>query len=245
VGAGRAWLGVGLGFLAGFLLLTALVTQRGFDRADRLARSLVHQSRHPGLQGVMEGASWLGGQPGQVAVVVAGSVILWSRRRRWALALPLVMAGVGVVQLLAKRAVDRPRPNLDAWGFPSAHVLSLVVLLGCLAYLTSRARTRRPWHRLAVGASVGVVGLVAHSRMYLDAHWLSDVLGGLVAGLAYVLVAIWMIERAPRRGRPRPSEPRASLARGGLVPAAPGPAADPLSAAGVAGVPPAPIPDPG
>ena len=100
---------------------------------------MIHQSRHPGLHGFMEGASYLGGQPGQVAIVVIGSVMLLPRRRRWALALPLVMLGVGLVQFLAKWAVDRPRPNLDPWGFPSAHVLSLVVLCGYLAYVACLA----------------------------------------------------------------------------------------------------------
>ena len=48
----------------------------------------VHQTRHPGILGVMESASFLGGQPGQVAALIVGVVALWSRRRRWALALP-------------------------------------------------------------------------------------------------------------------------------------------------------------
>jgi undecaprenyl-diphosphatase len=230
VDAGRALLGGGLLLLLGFLVLATVVTQQGFDRVDLLARSLVHQSHHPGLQSFMEGASFLGGQPGQVAAVVIGSVMLWPRRRRWALALPLVMAGVGVIQLSAKWAVDRPRPNLDSWGFPSAHVLSLVVLCGYLAYVISATSPRRRWRRLAVGAGVGIVCTVAYSRMYLDAHWLSDVLGGLTAGLAYLLVAIWLIRSAPRLGRVLRTVPRKTAAPGLLVPAAAGAAPDSLIA---------------
>jgi membrane-associated phospholipid phosphatase len=231
VSAGRVVLGGGLLFLLGFLVLTGVVTRQGFDGVDLLARSLVHQSHHPGLQSFMEGASFLGGQPGQVAVVVIGSVMLWPRRRRWALALPLVMAGVGVVQLSAKWAVDRPRPNLDPWGFPSAHVLSLVVLCGFLAYMVCMASTRRRWQHAGVGACAGIVGIVAYSRMYLDAHWLSDVLGGLTAGLAYLLVAIWLIHAAPRLGRVLRPARRESPADGLLVPAPAGPSPDSLIAA--------------
>jgi len=230
VDASRALLGGGLLFLLGFLVLTAVVTRQRFDGVDLLARSAVHQSHHPGLQSFMEGASFLGGQPGQVAVVVVGSVMLWPRRRRWALALPLVMAGVGLVQFSAKWAVDRPRPNLDSWGFPSAHVLSLVVLCGYLAYVVSIASARRRWRYLAVGACVGTVGTVAYSRMYLDAHWLSDVLGGFTAGLAYLLVAIWLIHSAPRLGRVLRTVPRETVAHGLLIPATAGPSADSLIA---------------
>lgn len=228
--ADRVLLHGGLLCLAGFLALTLLVTQQQFDAADRAARALVHQTHRPELLSFMAGASFLGGQPGQVAVVALAFVALWSRRRRWAMALPLVMAGVGVVQLLAKWTVDRPRPNLDPWGFPSAHVLSLVVLGGYLAYVVSAGSARRSRWRLAVAACVAVVGTVAYSRMYLDAHYLSDVLGGFTAGLAYLCVAIWTIGALPEWTALRAmmlASPTDTL----LVPAPAGTAADPVAAA--------------
>jgi membrane-associated phospholipid phosphatase len=242
---GRALLGGGVLLVLGFLVLTALVIQQHLDGVDLFARSLIHQSRHPGLQGFMEGASFLGGQPGQVAIVVLGSALLWPWRRRWALGLPFVMLGVGLVQFLAKWAVDRPRPNLDPWGFPSAHVLSLVVLCGYLAYVACHVSVRRRWQHLAVGAGAGVVGTVAYSRMYLDAHWLSDVLGGLTAGLGYLLVAIWLVHSVSRLGQFLPG-PREAVAEGLLVPVPAGPSADPLvTPAAAMAVATAPRADPG
>ena len=232
---GRTLLVTGILSLLGFLVLTTAVSQRHLDGVDLLARSMIHQTRHPGLQGFMEGASLLGGQPGQVAIVVIGSVMLLPRRRRWALALPLVMLGVGLVQSLAKWAVDRPRPNLDPLGFPSAHVLSLVVLCGYLAYVACLAIPRRRWQGLAVGAGGGIVGIVGYSRMYLDAHWLSDVVGGLTAGLAYLLAAIWLIHAAPRLRHVLRALPRRTVADGLLLPAPAGAAPDSLIAAATVG----------
>jgi membrane-associated phospholipid phosphatase len=229
VNANRALLHGGLLCLLGFLVLTLIVTQQQFDGTDRAARLLVHQTHHPELMSFMAGASYLGGQPGQVAVVVVGIAMLWPRRRRWALALPLVMLGVGLVQFLAKGAIDRPRPNLAPWGFPSAHVLSLVVLCGYLAYAVNIGRARRGRRRLAVGACAAIVGSVAYSRMYLDAHFLSDVLGGFMAGLAYLFAAIWVI-----RSTPRLALRMTTVASGTsplLVPATVGLSADPLVAA--------------
>jgi hypothetical protein len=78
---------------------------------------------------------------------------------------------------------------------------------------------------------VGIVGTVAYSRMYLDAHWLSDVLGGLTVGLAYLLVAIWVIHSAPRLGHALGATPLASGADALLAPVTAGPSADPLVAA--------------
>lgn len=191
--SGRALVVGVLVSLMSFLTLAVIVTQHRFDRADRLTRSLVHQSRHPLLQPSMEAASFLGGPPGQIAVVVLGSALFWQRRRRWALAFPAVMAGAAMLQLGAKWGLDRPRPNLDPWGFPSAHVLSLVVLFGCIAYVVGTSQARRVWRGLGAGACAAIVCTVAYSRMYLDAHWLSDVLGGFSIGLAYLLLVIWLI----------------------------------------------------
>jgi membrane-associated phospholipid phosphatase len=244
VGAGPALLGGGLLFLLVFLTLTAVVTQQRFDGLDHSARSWVHQSREPALQPFMEAASFLGGRPGQVVVVVMGTAVLWPHRRRWALALPLVMGGVGLVQLLAKWSVDRPRPNLVSWGFPSAHVLSLVVLCGYLVYVLTRTSASSRSRYLAAGAGLAVVGTVAYSRMYLDAHWLSDLLGGFTGGLAYLLLAIWLVEWGPRIRSLLQSAPQeiAAATDCPLAPAA-GPAVDSLiaTAAVVAMAPATPI----
>ena len=202
-GSGRATVGLtlvgssGLLCLAAFLILTTAVIQQRFDRLDRTTRSFVHQEHGPRLQMLMEGVSLAGGQPGQLAVVVIGCTILWRRRMSWALTLPLAMAGVGIVQFSAKWAMNRPRPNLHPWGFPSAHVLSLVVLCGLLAFMVGQTQRGQRRRLLAVGIAGGIVTIVAYSRMYLDAHWLSDVLGGLTAGLAYLLLVIWLMESAP------------------------------------------------
>jgi membrane-associated phospholipid phosphatase len=186
-------------FLACFLTLSVIVVHHRFDAADRAARAVIHQPGSPLWSASMEAASFWGGEAGQIALVLLGCAVLWPRRRHWALALPVVMAGAGLLQIAAKWTVQRPRPNLDPWGFPSAHVLSVVVLLGCLTYLVGTSGLRGRWRALAMALCVTGVVTVAYSRMYLDAHWLSDVLGGLTIGLAHLLLALWLVSwLAPR-----------------------------------------------
>jgi hypothetical protein len=67
-----------------------------------------------------------------------------------------------------------------SWGFPSGHT-SNAMTLGGLLYLF----TKKPWVRLI---SVAVVVFVPLSRMYLGRHFLADVLGGYVIGLAFVII---------------------------------------------------------
>jgi membrane-associated phospholipid phosphatase len=195
---GRKWAIGAMAFLLGFLALATLVIGDGLSGLDQLVRGLVHRPGPPLFHSSMEAASFWGGHTGQAGVILVASVAFWQRRRWWALSLPIVMAGAGMLQLVAKWAVARPRPNLDPWGFPSAHVLSLVVLLGCLAYIVATSDMRRGWRRLGVSTCGALVCTVAYSRMYLDAHWLSDVLGGLTIGVAYLLGVIWLHSRTAR-----------------------------------------------
>src|SRR5262245_15069653 len=97
----RVLLGGALAFLTLFLVLTAVVKEHRFDAVDRIARTFVHRPSHPLLQSSMEAASFLGGQPGQIVVVCLTALAL-RRRKPWGLALPVVMAGAGILQLLAK-----------------------------------------------------------------------------------------------------------------------------------------------
>jgi undecaprenyl-diphosphatase len=164
----------------------------GFDHG---VRDLIGFTRHPTLQSPMELVSMLGEGTGLVPLIALGSAMLWRPGRHWAVALPGVMAGAGALQLGAKWAVDRPRPDLTPWGFPSGHVLVLVVFFGLIAYLLHRLDRARRWRGLATASCVIPVPVVAFSRLYLDVHWLSDLAGGLAIGLAYLLLAIWLVER--------------------------------------------------
>jgi membrane-associated phospholipid phosphatase len=179
--------------LVAFVSLAIVVTGQGFDGADQAVRALVHGTPHPLLHGFMSATSFFGGEAGQVPVILIVSGLLWKRGRQWSLSLPVVMAGAGLLQFAAKWGFDRPRPNLDPWGFPSAHVLSLVVLLGYLGYVIATSR-RQVWRRTAWTVCAAAVMAVAYSRMHLDAHWLSDVLGGFTIGLAYLFLIIWVMQ---------------------------------------------------
>jgi len=157
--------------------------------------------------------SRLGENSGLIPLIGLGSALLWRSSRRSAVTLPILMAGTGALQLVAKCAVDRPRPNLAAWGFPSGHVLSLVVYFGLVMYLLASSSAARSRRRLGYTGCVAIVLVVAFSRLYLEAHWVSDVAGGLMLGLAYLLATIWLVEGiARRRGTGSPSEAQVHLA---------------------------------
>lgn len=182
-----------------FLGLAGVAAQRLWFGMDHDARQFIGLAHHPWLDSSMQTLSLLGEGSGLIPLIALASLLLWRYRGPRALLLPVIMAGTGWLQLVAKWAVDRPRPNLAAWGFPSGHVLSLVVFFGLVAYLLWGSRIGRNWRCVAGGVGAGTVLAVAFSRLYLDAHWLSDVAAGFMLGLTYLLLTIWLVESLGHR----------------------------------------------
>lgn len=181
-----------VGLLAAYLVLAGAAAQQRFLPIDRSVREWVQPLRSGWLDLSMAMVSFLGEPAGLIILILIASAALWRASRRWALLLPILMAGTGVLQLVGKWAADRPRPNAAPWGFPSGHVLSLAVFFGVTAFLLfTLSDRRRRWRILACLACGVAVGLVAMSRIYLDMHWLSDVIGGFALGTAYLVIAIW------------------------------------------------------
>lgn len=175
--------------------------QQPWFRVDLAAKSLVQGGRRPVLERPMHLLSDLGTARGLVPLGLATLLTLWRRHRRLALFVPAAMLGAGIVEELSKWVVNRPRPRLTGYGFPSGHVLAAVTFYGILVYLCWVLVSRPTWRWMTTGACVLVVLGVAYSRVYLNAHWLTDVLGALAGGTAYLLAALVWVDTC---SRPRP-----------------------------------------
>lgn len=150
------------------------------------------------------------------AFVVGLGWLAW--RRRW----PAVVHWIAAVAFgllaseLLKRIVHMPRPPTApvGFGFPSVSVAMCAVVLGFFAVLIARELPgrRRMWPWLVAGT---VTALVGFARLYLGAHWLSDVVMGVLFGVAWVL----LLGVAYRRHVPRSfwMRPLALLFYGTLV----------------------------
>ena len=195
--------------LVGYALLAVLAAQQALADLDYGVRTWVALLRYEFLNLPMRVLTTLGDSLGLIPLIALGMALLWRVSRRWAIALPFLMLGAGVLQYLTKWAANRPRPDDAPWGFPSGHVLSLAVFFGLVVWLVATAsRRRRRWRIAAAAVSAAAVAAVGFSRLYLDKHWLSDLAGGLMAGMAYLLLAIWIVEVVivDRRG-PTPPPP--------------------------------------
>ena len=126
-------------------------------------------------------------------VIAVAAWLAWQRCwRTVAYWLVTVASAEAMVQVL-KYTLGRHRPlalyhGNEQYSFPSGHATVSAVVLAGLAFLLTRGQPPR-W-RIAVAAGAAVyVALVGFSRLYLGAHWLSDVLGGFSFGLAAVALS--------------------------------------------------------
>lgn len=140
------------------------------------------------------------GSPGMMALIgVIGGVSLAVRRRPTLLATWIAVFGGGwILERLLKIVVHRTRPAFTptrasefTMSFPSGHSMMGVMGIGMLVYVLMVPRPpARPWRGVLIGLAASFVLSVGISRVYLGAHYPSDVLGGYAFGIAWLAVCI-------------------------------------------------------
>ncbi|WP_432901223.1 phosphatase PAP2 family protein [Micromonospora matsumotoense] len=134
--------------------------------------------------------------PGPLRVAALVVVVwLWCRRaRRLALWVVTTMVVGGALGALLKLLVGRDRPELldpvaraAGFSFPSGHALNATLAAGVLLLVFLPFTRDRPVARVLLWtAAVLLVGVTGLSRVALGVHWVSDVLGGYLLGVAVV-----------------------------------------------------------
>ena len=85
------------------------------------------------------------------------------------------------------------------WSFPSGHMTRSLVIYGLLAFVVARLAHRSVLRRLALPIALALVLLEAFDRLYLEVHWESDVIGGLLLGATFLAAAISWLEWSEAR----------------------------------------------
>ncbi len=170
--------------------LAALAVRGGPLGIDHRVYEAMFSLRNPLADHLMAALSRLGDVQVLAPAVIAG--LLWlAWRRRWlAAAHWLAALACGwLASMLVKHLVTMPRPPTapDGFGFPSVTVTMATITFGFFAVLIAREwpGRRRVWPYLSAAV---IVTLIAFARLYLGAHWLSDVVSGVIFGMLWVLV---------------------------------------------------------
>ena len=193
-----AYLAAGLvGTLLASLALAELhreIFGRFVTHWDMAIQAWVHARASSRMNPWMELLSWVGGPLCAPPICLGCALGFWRKhQRRAALLLVNSMLGSAILDTVLKLHFHRLRPEVPwslvtehSYSFPSGHSVAAAALYGTLLYLLLRL-LHAWWVRgLACGIALAMALGIGYSRVYLGAHWPSDVLAGYCCGLIWV-----------------------------------------------------------
>ena len=186
-------------------ILTGLVLALGILPGD-VEVSRGFQSVHvPLLSGLMRFGDSAGSKVWLFSLLGVVTLGLLSIRRWRELSVLAMASSFYVFSPLLKELIQRPRPNLDGinvlvtpvgYSFPSGHAMGSGLIIGGVVIVALLVLKGRPVAQsIAAAAGLSVLAIIGASRIYLGAHWLSDVVAGYTLAALFLLVATRFVGR--------------------------------------------------
>ncbi len=193
------------------IVIAAIAVAAAFHFDDTV-RDFIAQHQSRVMRNFMRNVSLFGDWPSHLALGLLLLGIAWRRHsKKWMrifLSMLLAMAIAGVTGTVVKRTVPRARPSVTSewrWGgprfstkyhaFPSGHVVASTAFFGVLIFARRRVGL----------ACLPIPILIGFSRMYLGAHYLSDVVCAAVLGIVCALLVAHFFLRGAGDSEPSTS----------------------------------------
>ena len=201
-------------------------------RLDRVATLAVQRLHAPSRDRVVKRVSFFGSQRFMIpATIAAAAALFGAGQGRLAAIFGTAVLGARALSPLLKWQFRRARPDLwpaleteKSHSFPSTHSTMGAVFFGGLGAVVFRLTPAPLWRSVALLLCAAAIAAIAFSRVYLGAHWLSDVAGGVALGLGWLALwtLVWLTAfgraGAGSRARPDPG-PAWEASCTGLAPA--------------------------
>jgi membrane-associated phospholipid phosphatase len=201
-----------------FVAMTMAITAGMFTSLDHQVAEAMHSIWQESLHGLFQVIAELGGLELTSLLMLALFIYLWRGGFGADALVVFAFAGAVGLEVVYKSLFFHPGPPrsighsdgpslsdlLPGAGmgnsFPSGHMVRTVVAYGLLAFVIRRLAPSRVARWLAIPVAIAIILVVAFGRLYLDVHWESDVIGGLLlGGIALVAATVWL-------DRPRKAE---------------------------------------
>ena len=152
----------------------------------------------------------LGALPVFAGVMIVGAVACLLGRRPGLAAAFFLGVGGEIPSTIVKLIVDRPRPpagiGIDAFvttaSYPSGHTVRAVLMAGLIVAAIAWRRRSDALRLIALGCGLAFAALVGLARIASGEHWPTDVLGGLLLGLAWLTICLIVTDRFEPRSAP-------------------------------------------
>lgn len=143
------------------------------------------------ISGVLFDPIWI-----SLIIFLVGCSLWFLNKKSESLFLISISICAGALIFLLKHLFTRARPTIQflaetGYSFPSGHALISVILFGCLIYFGLRIRDNSTRLAVLLVSIFGII-LLGLTRIYLNVHWISDILGGYSIGATILLVWIYL-----------------------------------------------------
>lgn len=189
----------------GFIALSVLVKIYPMSGIDIDFSRAVQKRQNAFLDQAMYMISFPGYMPEAPIMIVSTSLILLLFKYKKAALYVLFTMLAGLVSTIFKAAINRPRPGDDVvrvvlkttqQSFPSGHVLFYVIFFGFLVVLMYQLENIPKFVRVTIiTICLFFIFLIPLSRIYMGAHWFTDVSAGFLLGLLCLYVLSWFYLR--------------------------------------------------
>lgn len=176
----------------GFIILSILVLVFPHSWLDSEFSEEVQEHHNSFVDFIMEGISWFGYMWPSVGLVLLTAAILFLKKKYREGIFCISTLLIGVINYILKMLINRPRPganlvrvivDVQHQSFPSGHVSFYIVFFGFIAFLFYHKKwLALPLRYTVITCCVSLILTVPISRIYLGAHWFTDVLGGFLLG---------------------------------------------------------------
>jgi undecaprenyl-diphosphatase len=189
-------------------LAADLVRQGPLTAADASITTWFQDNARPAATQVLLAITHLHSTPGVLLMAaVAALALLWRRQRQWAALLVLAVPGGMILNVLVKQAFQRARPQFDeplvtlaTYSFPSGHAASATLWWGFALIWLFAHDHRVPVRVLGTVVALALIVLTGLSRVYVGAHYLTDVLAAMAEGTAWLALCFTTLDRGAARG---------------------------------------------
>ena len=180
-----AWL------LSGALMLSIIARYTQFFPGDMGITATLQKQRNPWLRRFMLAISEIGFPRLSVPLTIGVAGIFLALRFRLEAIFILLTTSSNLLNALVKRLIKRPRPTkelvtvvhvINEPSFPSGHVMHYTNFFGLLIYLLATNWRSGKLRNILIAICTALIIFIGPSRVYLGAHWPSDVMAGYIYG---------------------------------------------------------------
>jgi len=222
VSRGTILLAFYLWLLSGVVMLSFIARKTRFFPGDREITEKLQRLRSPWMRIFFHSVSEIGFPRWAIPQILGSAGVFWALRFRLEALFLLLTSSSTLLNAIVKRLIKRPRPPkelvtvakvINEPSFPSGHVMHYTNFYGLLIYLLSTNWRSGRLRNLLISLFLILIISIGPSRIYLGAHWPSDVLAGYMYGGLWFsgLIALYLRVKAwvhPGQGK---KAPKASL----------------------------------